>query len=261
MLEPGTNTRTHPVARHAGVALSGVAADGRQVALRAQGEALGYKNTYGSPIPGKILCDRVASYVHAFNLYWYVRPFGCVTLLATFDDEEGPALYAIDPAGGAFVSLLICFLVFCVPLCFFRACFRVLVRERERNGEVAGRKLGGRKRKRKEPTHFWSCSSFCSLSSPLLYPPSLLLQKTSALLRHRRREGAPGGQDRDREAQPEGAQVRAGARRGREDVSGEFLFFSFFSFFLAFFFSLLLLSLFSDSSLLLPSFFQKPNAK
>ena len=104
MLEPGTNTRTHPVSRHAGVALSGVAADGRQVALRAQGEALGYKNTYGSPIPGKILCDRVASYVHAFNLYWYVRPFGCVTLLATFDDEEGPALYAIDPAGGAFVS-------------------------------------------------------------------------------------------------------------------------------------------------------------
>lgn len=104
MLEPGTNTRTHPVARHAGVALSGVAADGRQVALRAQGEALGYKNTYGSPVPGKILCDRVASYVHAFNLYWYVRPFGCVTLLATFDDEEGPALYAIDPAGGAFVS-------------------------------------------------------------------------------------------------------------------------------------------------------------
>jgi len=38
---------------------SGVAADGRQVALRAQGEALGYRNTYGSPIPGKILCDRV----------------------------------------------------------------------------------------------------------------------------------------------------------------------------------------------------------
>ena len=109
MLEPGTNTRTHPVSRHAGVALSGVAADGRQVALRAQGEALGYKNTYGSPIPGKILCDRVASYVHAFNLYWYVRPFGCVTLLATFDDEEGPALYAIDPAGGAFVS---CFFLF-----------------------------------------------------------------------------------------------------------------------------------------------------
>ena len=104
MLEPGTNTRTHPVSKHAGVALSGVAADGRQVALRAQGEALGYRNTYGSPIPGKILCDRVASYVHAFNLYWYVRPFGCVTLLATFDDEEGPALYAIDPAGGAFVS-------------------------------------------------------------------------------------------------------------------------------------------------------------
>ncbi len=28
---------------------------------------------YGDPIPGHILAERVASYVHVFNLYWYVR--------------------------------------------------------------------------------------------------------------------------------------------------------------------------------------------
>ena len=28
---------------------------------------------YGEVIPGYVLSDRIASYVHLFNLYWYVR--------------------------------------------------------------------------------------------------------------------------------------------------------------------------------------------
>jgi 20S proteasome subunit alpha 7 len=30
-------------------------------------------STYGDIVPGHVLCDRVASFVHVFNLYWYVR--------------------------------------------------------------------------------------------------------------------------------------------------------------------------------------------
>ena len=28
---------------------------------------------YGDIIPGQVLADRVASFVHVFNLYWYAR--------------------------------------------------------------------------------------------------------------------------------------------------------------------------------------------
>ena len=28
---------------------------------------------YGEQIPGHVLADRIASYVHLFNLYWYLR--------------------------------------------------------------------------------------------------------------------------------------------------------------------------------------------
>ncbi len=28
---------------------------------------------YGDSIPGRVLADRLASYVHLFNLYWYSR--------------------------------------------------------------------------------------------------------------------------------------------------------------------------------------------
>jgi 20S proteasome subunit alpha 7 len=98
MLEEHSNRRTFPVDRHAGVAIAGVAADGRAVVGRAQAEASSYKNMYGDPIPGHVLAERVASYKHLFNLYWYVRPFGVSTLLATFD-RDGPQLYLVDPAG------------------------------------------------------------------------------------------------------------------------------------------------------------------
>lgn len=28
---------------------------------------------YGESIPGNVLCERIASYKHLFNLYWYTR--------------------------------------------------------------------------------------------------------------------------------------------------------------------------------------------
>jgi 20S proteasome subunit alpha 7 len=73
MLVEHSNRRTFPVDRHAGAAIAGVAADGRAIINRAQQEATQYKSFYGEPIPGHVLAERVASFVHVFNLYWYVR--------------------------------------------------------------------------------------------------------------------------------------------------------------------------------------------
>lgn len=69
MLEENSNRRTFPVDRHAGVAVAGVAADGRSIVSRAMAEANNYKNFYGDPIPGHVLAERLGSFVHLFNLY------------------------------------------------------------------------------------------------------------------------------------------------------------------------------------------------
>lgn len=98
MLEERSNRRTFPIDRHAGAIIAGVVADGRVVINRAQEEASNYKSFYGDPIPGHVLAERIASFMHAFNLYWYVRPFGICTLVAAYD-IEGPQLYLVDPAG------------------------------------------------------------------------------------------------------------------------------------------------------------------
>mmetsp|Transcript_29520 Transcript_29520/g.83269 ORF Transcript_29520/g.83269 Transcript_29520/m.83269 type:complete len:249 (-) Transcript_29520:253-999(-) len=100
MLVSGSNRRIQAVDRHAGIASAGLAPDGRQIVNRAQAEASNYKSFHGSPIPGHVLNDRLASFKHLFSLYWSVRPFGSSTLLAVAD-ASGPALYLVEPSGSA----------------------------------------------------------------------------------------------------------------------------------------------------------------
>eukprot|EP00249_Psilotum_nudum_P005537 c18979_g1_i1 orf=343-924(+) len=101
MLLEGSNRRIHSVHRHAGMAVAGLAADGRQVMSRAREEARSYQNFYGEGIPIKDLCERVASYVHLCTLYWWLRPFGSSAILGGYD-RDGPQLYVIEPSGVAY---------------------------------------------------------------------------------------------------------------------------------------------------------------
>lgn len=84
--------------RNSGLAVAGLAADGRQIVSRAKSEAANYEKVYGEPMPVKELADRVASYVHLCTLYWWLRPFGCGVILGGYD-RDGPQLYMIEPSG------------------------------------------------------------------------------------------------------------------------------------------------------------------
>jgi len=45
------------------------------------------------------LAQRIALYVHAYTEYWHLRPFGVTCLIASYDENDGPQLYMIDPSG------------------------------------------------------------------------------------------------------------------------------------------------------------------
>ncbi|NP_001150029.2 Proteasome subunit alpha type-3 [Zea mays] len=98
MMLEGSNRRIHSVHRHSGLAVAGLAADGRQIVSRTKSEAASYEKVYGEPISVKELADRVASYVHLCTLYWWLRPFGCGVILGGYD-RDGPQLYMIEPSG------------------------------------------------------------------------------------------------------------------------------------------------------------------
>lgn len=100
MLVPGTNKRIFPVHRHAGMSMAGFVADSRQIVARARSEATQFKSSYNEEIPSEILAERLGLFVHAYTLYWSIRPFGCSVLLGCVDpDTKKPSLFCIDPAG------------------------------------------------------------------------------------------------------------------------------------------------------------------
>jgi len=98
MLVPGSNRRIFTVDKSSGICVSGLQADARQIVNHARKEAQGYADFYGGAIPGNILADRLANMMHAYTLYWYVRPFGASVLVANYT-EDGPQLYSIEPSG------------------------------------------------------------------------------------------------------------------------------------------------------------------
>jgi len=101
MLLEGANRRIHAVHRHVGMAMAGLASDGRQIVTRARSEAASYQSFYGEEVPIGELCDRVAHYAHLCTLYWWLRPFGSSAIMGGYD-RDGPQLYMIEPSGVAY---------------------------------------------------------------------------------------------------------------------------------------------------------------
>jgi 20S proteasome subunit alpha 7 len=81
-------------------------ADTRHLVNRARQEAAQYRDNYKTPVPPKILADRLASYMQAYTLYGSVRPFGVSLVLGGLDPKGTPALYCLEPSGIFYVSPL-----------------------------------------------------------------------------------------------------------------------------------------------------------
>uniref|UniRef100_A0A673MDS9 Proteasome subunit alpha type-3 n=1 Tax=Sinocyclocheilus rhinocerous TaxID=307959 RepID=A0A673MDS9_9TELE len=99
LYEEGSNKRIFNIDRHVGMAVAGLLADARSLSEVSREEASNFRSNYGHDIPLKHLADRVAMYVHAYTLYSAVRPFGCSFILGSYDEDDGPQLYMVDPSG------------------------------------------------------------------------------------------------------------------------------------------------------------------
>jgi len=81
-------------------AVSGIAADARQLVKRAAEECSGYKQNFSEAIPPKALAERLAGYLHAYTCYWYLRPFGASILVAGYNVETNQhELWMAEPSG------------------------------------------------------------------------------------------------------------------------------------------------------------------
>ena len=103
---PGSNQILYSVTPNIGILVGGHIPDGRNLVVRAKSEASSYQKNYGLEISGKILSERIASYVSLHTLYWHMRPFGSVALISSYDlddfETRNPHLYMIEANGNSF---------------------------------------------------------------------------------------------------------------------------------------------------------------
>merc|ERR1719382_941909 len=64
--------------------------------------SLNFEAKNGFEIPVHYLALKLANIGQVYTQHAYMRPYGVSTMLVSIDDEKGPSLYQIDPAGNYF---------------------------------------------------------------------------------------------------------------------------------------------------------------
>lgn len=99
LIDPSFVTNLHKVTRTVGVCLTGLRADSRAVLQEARETAARFKMDYGYEIPVDYLAKRIADKAQIKTQYARMRPLGVAAIVCAIDDEYGPQLFRIDPAG------------------------------------------------------------------------------------------------------------------------------------------------------------------
>ncbi len=96
--EPDSIEKLHAVDDHVGVATAGHVADARRLVDQARVTAQRERLRYGEPMAVEALAKSLADAVQETTQTGGARPFGAALLVAGVD-ENGPALYEVDPSG------------------------------------------------------------------------------------------------------------------------------------------------------------------
>ncbi|KAK2195076.1 bifunctional Proteasome alpha-subunit [Babesia duncani] len=102
VLQAKPTWRVYAIDESIGAAIAGLVPDAQCIIRRAQQESASFFQDYGVKPPIHVLAQRVALFVHAYTLYWHVRPFGAAILLGGRDDNGEYTMYCIEPSGSCY---------------------------------------------------------------------------------------------------------------------------------------------------------------
>merc|ERR1712093_751673 len=78
---------------------TGLSADARALVYRAREIASKFKDKNGFEIPVHYLALKVANVGQVYTQHAYMRPYAVNMIMFSIDDENGPSLFQVDPAG------------------------------------------------------------------------------------------------------------------------------------------------------------------
>eukprot|EP00884_Botryococcus_braunii_P001384 jgi/Botrbrau1/11246/Bobra.0038s0018.1 len=99
LIDPTSVTHLHKVTKHIGILVTGLEADSRSIVQKARAEAAEFRFKYGYDIPVSFLAKILADQAQVYTQHAYMRPLGVVSILCGIDEEIGPQLFKVDPAG------------------------------------------------------------------------------------------------------------------------------------------------------------------
>lgn len=96
---PSSVSHLFKVTDKIGALFTGSLPDSRNILVRMRQFASDFRFDFGYEIPIHILADKIAEFAQLYTQEAYMRPLCCITMLFGIDDEKGPSLFKIDPAG------------------------------------------------------------------------------------------------------------------------------------------------------------------
>jgi len=99
LLDPSCVTHMFRITKQIGMLVTGIMPDAKSLVQKARQQAAEFKFKFGYEIPVDYLARRMADQAQVYTQHAYMRPMGVVSILCAMDEEFGPMLYKVDPAG------------------------------------------------------------------------------------------------------------------------------------------------------------------
>merc|ERR1719329_640958 len=99
LMDRDFTTHVYNITKNIGCVTTGMSADARALVFRAREIAAKFQDKNGYEIPVAHLSLKVANIGQVYTQHAYMRPYGVVAMFCAIDDEKGPSLFKVDPAG------------------------------------------------------------------------------------------------------------------------------------------------------------------
>ena len=101
LVDPTSMTNMYRISDSVGLASTGPAPDARRIVQDARQKAADFRYKYGYDAPVDYMAQRMADTAQFYTQYAAMRPLGVMLMLLGIDEEKGPQLFKVDPAGAA----------------------------------------------------------------------------------------------------------------------------------------------------------------
>merc|ERR1719223_2654377 len=102
LMDKQYTTNLFNITPNIGAVTTGMSADARALIFKSREIASKFKDKNGYEIPVHYLALKMANEGQVYTQHAYRRPLGVSIMFMSIDDEKGPSLYQVDPAGHYF---------------------------------------------------------------------------------------------------------------------------------------------------------------